>query len=102
MIKRTNSIENLIYNYTYKNKNKTIKSMGRNHKSNNCISHYLSNNLSLNNSSNILNPNDLIPKAPKKLIQKSTNEFKNIKNELNNIKNRTKNLLEIFSGKKFK
>ena len=102
MIKRTNSIENLIFNYSYKTKNKPVKSIGRNNKSNNYISNYLSNNLSLNNSLNTLNTNDLIPKAPKKLIQNSTNQFKNIKNELNNIKNRTKNLLEIFSGKKFK
>ena len=102
MIKRTNSIENLIHNYTYKTKNKPVSSMGRNHKSNNYISNYLSNNLSLNNSSNLLNQNDLIPKAPKKLIQNSTNQFKNIKKDLNNIKNRTKNLLEKFSGKQFK
>lgn len=98
MISRTNSIENLIQNYSYKSKNNYYRNEGRNN--NNNISNTFSNNISMNNSSNILN--EFIPKAPKKNpINNKILQKRNYKLELKNIKNRTMFLLQTFSGKKF-
>ncbi len=61
MISRTNSIENIIQNYSYKIKENTcFRSFTKTNHKNNFI------NKSVNNSSNFSNINDLIPKVPKK------------------------------------
>ncbi len=99
LISRTNSIENIIHNYSYKNKENTyFRSFTKtNHKNNNI-------NKSVNNSNIFSNLNDLIPKIPKKslLNEQKIVKTRNFKNELLNIKNRTKDLLESFSKKKIK
>ena len=99
MISRTNSIENIIQNYSYKIKENTcFRSFTKTNHKNNFI------NKSVNNSSNFSNINDLIPKIPKKnlLNEQKILKLSNFQNELINIKNRTKDLLESFSRKKFK
>ena len=101
MISRTNSIENIIHNYSYKSKNNSIRNIGRNYKKKN-TNYNTSSNLSANTSSNISTFNEFIPKIPKKNIINQKIQFLNYKNDLNNIKNRTNYLLEVFSGKKFK
>ena len=99
IISRTNSRENIIHNYSYKNKeNSYFRSFTKtNHKN-----HFF--NKSVNNSSNFIKINDLIPKIPNKnlLNEQKIIKTRNFQNELINIKNRTKDLLESFSRKKFK
>ena len=99
LISRTNSIENIIHNYSYKNKeNSYFRSFTKtNHKN-----HFF--NKSVNNSSNFIKINDLIPKIPNKnlLNEQKIIKTRNFQNELINIKNRTKDLLESFCRKKFK
>ena len=100
MISRTNSIENIIHNYSFKNKKNPIMDFGRNYKKKN--NYYTSSNLSVYTSSNFFNFNEFIPKIPKKIIINQKIHSLNYKKELNNIKNRTNYLLEVFSKKKFK